>query len=906
MRKWTYLVAALLMSGTAATFTSCIDNEEPAGIADLRGAKAALLRAKAEVELAEVEKVKADASYKAAIAAIWQERAKQEALVTAYKEAENELKKDSIRQKLELSAAESRREIAIALAAAEQAEMQYQQTLVDIELALLGYKENMYAKELQEFLSEEDFSYTTQKLEFKIKQGSEGTLEYDYDNHGNIKYEIKEGTVWVKGYFSLLKQLSTAQHELAVLNQELINLGLRVDYKDLVKENQAKIDYYQGLIDADKILVDEYKKIGDLDITAWETGYEDLKTKIKTAEEAKTAIDDKLANDLLPYQEKQREIDAKETTDKEYTFTFDKAISKTVIDAIKALVENYNNQTGLDEADKINKDYIEREITNQTVVDEEGNRVFENGFKWTMNLKEFKAFVKDSYTYTSSGSGGPSATIVNGLLKVIQEKYNMSAQAAENGELKLKKLEVNKQDALNAYNAEIEIWKELHDDFIAKAQAYKYNYKAETASEKYDSRNEIIKKLDEYNALTTEEQTDAKVKEYAEYFAKYLKERNELDGWNPVYDATDPDKPVYYKDELANTDAAKQKAAFLAFIAIPDSNDSDSNNYNELFGTAVLNATTDDESLYAKLIASAKKIWGEKYYSYKGSNSTPLSENSFTDADLAVKVEFDMDEWLAQGEAAILFLTKLYNDASYTTSSADFDATILGDGLANDRFTSEYLYDQCEDNIKNYTNYGNFLAQLETMVDAYDAEMEAINQEKAVNQNAMADLASEAAQTKAQYVAEIEGYNDLMEIMATVIKREADYTPGVNVTENEDIINNAIVKIKNAIVDIEGGVKFEYEDGVIAQISPEDNDYEYKYGNLVENQAWIDYYENINKGLADGTYTVEGMYEGDKKAKETAIKIKQSEVDMLDAMCEQASDRKDELLKVITGSTATE
>ena len=32
MRKWTYLVAALLMSGTAATFTSCIDNEEPAGI----------------------------------------------------------------------------------------------------------------------------------------------------------------------------------------------------------------------------------------------------------------------------------------------------------------------------------------------------------------------------------------------------------------------------------------------------------------------------------------------------------------------------------------------------------------------------------------------------------------------------------------------------------------------------------------------------------------------------------------------------------------------------------------------------------------------------------------------------------------------------------------------------------
>lgn len=47
MRKWTYLVAALLMSGATATFTSCIDTEEPTGITDLRGAKADFIRAKA-------------------------------------------------------------------------------------------------------------------------------------------------------------------------------------------------------------------------------------------------------------------------------------------------------------------------------------------------------------------------------------------------------------------------------------------------------------------------------------------------------------------------------------------------------------------------------------------------------------------------------------------------------------------------------------------------------------------------------------------------------------------------------------------------------------------------------------------------------------------------------------------
>ena len=31
MRKWTYLVAALLVGGATTTFTGCIDNDEPGG-----------------------------------------------------------------------------------------------------------------------------------------------------------------------------------------------------------------------------------------------------------------------------------------------------------------------------------------------------------------------------------------------------------------------------------------------------------------------------------------------------------------------------------------------------------------------------------------------------------------------------------------------------------------------------------------------------------------------------------------------------------------------------------------------------------------------------------------------------------------------------------------------------------
>lgn len=57
MNKKFYLGAILLATMTLSTgaLTSCIDNDEPEGITELRGAKAELLRAKAAVELAKAE-----------------------------------------------------------------------------------------------------------------------------------------------------------------------------------------------------------------------------------------------------------------------------------------------------------------------------------------------------------------------------------------------------------------------------------------------------------------------------------------------------------------------------------------------------------------------------------------------------------------------------------------------------------------------------------------------------------------------------------------------------------------------------------------------------------------------------------------------------------------------------------
>ncbi len=67
MKKWTYLVATLFLGATVA-FTSCVNNDEPEGIKEMRSAKAELLRAKVLVEQATATKIASEATINAAIA----------------------------------------------------------------------------------------------------------------------------------------------------------------------------------------------------------------------------------------------------------------------------------------------------------------------------------------------------------------------------------------------------------------------------------------------------------------------------------------------------------------------------------------------------------------------------------------------------------------------------------------------------------------------------------------------------------------------------------------------------------------------------------------------------------------------------------------------------------------------
>lgn len=129
-KKWTYLAVAGMLLGTAPVFTGCVDNDEPAGIEQLRGAKAQLLQAKAEVEKAVAEIRKADAEYRLA-------QAQHERALAAQAEADAEW----MQLRNELKAAKNEKEKLKLQKQMQELQYQMQENVLLYEKTLLVYQE---------------------------------------------------------------------------------------------------------------------------------------------------------------------------------------------------------------------------------------------------------------------------------------------------------------------------------------------------------------------------------------------------------------------------------------------------------------------------------------------------------------------------------------------------------------------------------------------------------------------------------------------------------------------------------------------------------------------------------------------------------------------------------------------
>lgn len=146
MRKWTYLVAALLMSGTAATFTSCIDTDEPAGIENLRGAKAELILAKMRYQDAltnyrnqQVEMAKIDVEIKKCSLLI-------EQLKVEKATKQNEWEIAAIDEQIKLLAQQTEQQLLELKTQNLKSQAEYEKAVIDLEAVMATYRDDKYVR----------------------------------------------------------------------------------------------------------------------------------------------------------------------------------------------------------------------------------------------------------------------------------------------------------------------------------------------------------------------------------------------------------------------------------------------------------------------------------------------------------------------------------------------------------------------------------------------------------------------------------------------------------------------------------------------------------------------------------------------------------------------------------------
>lgn len=219
----------LLMVGAAAIFTlsSCLQNEEPAGIENLRNAKSELIKAEAQYKTAEIALVQAQAALQETI------KAGQE-LDNRLKEIDVELAEAELayeKTKLELQEAEAAQASAVQLAwlQAELLKQELEQQRLANEKELIAENHKAALAEAQAATAEAENAYQT-----VLAQIEAATVELNANEKKQLKYytnKVEE----VRG------SLNEAQDELVEAQQKLIDAKYNYDATGREIELTAKV-----------------------------------------------------------------------------------------------------------------------------------------------------------------------------------------------------------------------------------------------------------------------------------------------------------------------------------------------------------------------------------------------------------------------------------------------------------------------------------------------------------------------------------------------------------------------------------------------------------------------------------------------------------------------------------------
>ncbi|WP_301703155.1 hypothetical protein [uncultured Muribaculum sp.] len=478
MKKLTYLVASLLTTATVGmTFTGCIDNDEPYGIEQLRGAKAELLKSKKAL-------IEADAQYKLALAEAEKVKAAAEAAKFDAERAKTEAEIAEIRQRMD--------------DAARIAEQTLQNLKVAYEQALLAYeKERLELSQQQQTILDGFYrkyftalnNYNEKYMEYVRAQKDLVANALDPDG---IAYDAKKRVE--DAVANAQKALDDAQANIEDYNEQLADAKT---WKP--SELGAKLTAYQDQVE------ENTEKMKLIDLTIAENNNE--------SEEGKALVAAKKALDALYNEEV--EIPA-------YTFNADGAITipgltepEEVIgegwsytwnsqygyhgynDAFNRL-GNFKNSIRRYVLDDNDVEWTKAEINNLEAEKKEKTAEFDNLFAgWKMFADAYNVGAAPKY----------DAIIGYDELKKAVDAYNAQVPATQAAKDAYYAAQKAAQEAWDAYNEknnlEGDAWSDYYEAVNAANEAY--NKAVEAANNELDKtitalNNAVVKAQQEKNA----------------------------------------------------------------------------------------------------------------------------------------------------------------------------------------------------------------------------------------------------------------------------------------------------------------------------------------------------------------------------------------------------------------------
>lgn len=523
MRKWTYLVAALLMGGVSTSLTSCIDNDEPAGITDLRGAKAELLRAKAAVQQALAAKEQAWAE-----GIIIGNQGKEinnqiKQLELELKQAATEWKKDSLQAMRDTLAVSLQTSLIKLQQKQAQADFNLKKTMEDLAAQLITMKDDIYSAKLGKYMAQ---------------------------LVGGRYYDEKGDPVNLSPESSINKDYTDAQSALFKLEIQRIQfLSQDENYASGLEIEKAEYEETKKILEG---LLADLEAIDPTDDAA-------LNAKLAEKNNALAALDKEEAEKIAEIKKTREEIlgkagtqeilKAEETLAKPGTYTIATSdVSSEMVDDLYAITKTFKGNKAFDDE---NNDGIDVKMTTDWVMSGQGYDEMNGENKGTQlsNLADaiFSKYT-DKYQYAYDVMFNQSIYDITNEDGTIKEEYT-SKVANE-----IERLKIDGEQLKATAEKDLEAWIDAYKAYMDALETYK-NYKG---VEYYRS---VIAEIKKYNGLDTK--TVAAANTLRTLLIDYFNKREAVDGVDGGTFRTD------YKDAFA---ADADLTAFNSLVGYYESN----------------------------------------------------------------------------------------------------------------------------------------------------------------------------------------------------------------------------------------------------------------------------------------------------------------------------------------------